>query len=267
MRYKHLIVSVALACATASPVVAQAGAAGGGATEFTQIANNGLLASILGEQAASVVQETATAATTLKTYQMLFEDLKGLDDLLRDQMLEIFNPQIFVAATMNAWEVQSSAYALQDLFKTRQKDMLEMQMKGFDPKYYLSYEAELAKADEHAALRWNKDYEALQLAEARLAGIAETAKKASNVTTTIQGFQSLAATSAATATEVAELNKHLAYQAQQEKLDRRIAILRQQEEAVAMKAQVEKSSADLGVLSKPAEASATYDLKYRTFSK
>lgn len=267
MRYKHLIVSVALACATASPVVAQAGAAGGGATEFTQIANNGLLASILGEQAASVVQETATAATTLKTYQMLFEDLKGLDDLLRDQMLEIFNPQIFVAATMNAWEVQSSAYALQDLFKTRQKDMLEMQMKGFDPKYYLTYEAELAKADENAALRWNKDYETLQLAEARLAGISETAKKASSITTTIQGFQSLAATSAATATEVAELNKQVAYQAQQEKMDQRIAAQWQQDALQYKKARIEASRKEVKVLGAPISGSSGYDLKYRDLSK
>lgn len=267
MLSKRTFAAILVAGALSSPAAFAGGGATGGATEVTQMLNNGLLAKQLGEQTAMVAQEVMTATNTLNQYKTMLEDMKALPEGVMGEMLSLFTSDmnLFRQSSGILYDVQNSAGELQRLYETRYQDMYAMQQQGYDPRFYQSRELELARADEFAKKRLYEDLESLQKSEQRLGQIAGMAQKAPQITSTIGGFHALATIAAAQATEAAELNKSVR---EQMALDRNTDVAAAQNEKFRTdqeKKRIEDDRRAWDQLRRPVTRQSDYDIKPRKF--
>lgn len=201
---------LALGLAVSSPP-ASAGAVVG-ATEFTQIANYALLGESLVEQIAMVAQETLTATNTLNTYKAAIEDLTGLPDGVAQSMLALLQGDLdayykLSSATSSA---RRGTEAVLEAALRRAGDMGAMSEMGYDPRFFLSREFELAEMDAQARWQLDRDMEAVRQNELRLAHLSAVMRDApGSIKSTVSGFQSLQATVGLAAAEAAETNRLL----------------------------------------------------------
>lgn len=269
MRFKKIVAALLAAVSVSASTAHAGGGVTGGSTEFTQIANNVMLGKSLVEQAAMVAQEVMTATNTLNTYQAALRDLTALPGSVMQKMLSPFQNELaaYHKVSSAVEGVRSSSMASNKLYETRYADMMTMRDKGFDPKYYLSREAELASRNADAKKRVDDEMAVLQQNEERLRYLQETAKQVPQIESTVGGLQTLAALSAQGAAETAELNKAIRQQMAEKAID--------DSTAAQVTERIEKQrAADLAAdmerfkdVSKMPTKTYDYDLKYRTFSK
>jgi conjugal transfer/entry exclusion protein len=268
MRFKKIVAAI-LVAGSVPASTAHAGAMAGGASEWTQIMNNIVLMQSLAEQAAMVAQEAMTATNTLNTYKTALQDLTALPGSVMQNMLSPFQNELatYHKVSSAVEGVRSSSMASNKLFETRYADMMTMRDKGYDPKYYLSREAELASRNADAKKRVDDEMAVLQQNEERLRHLQETAKQVPQINSTVGGLQTLAALSAQGAAETAELNKAIRQQMAEKAID--------EYSTAQVTDRIEKQrAADLATdmerfkdVSKMPTKTYDYDLKYRTFSK
>lgn len=216
-----------------------------------------------------VAQEIMTATNTLNTYNAALQDLMGLPGSVMQQMLSPFQNQLAayhkVSSAVDG--VYSSSMAANQLFESRYADMRLMQEKGFDPKYYLSREAELAARNADAKKRMEDEMAVLRQSEERMRTLQEAANQVPQINSTVGGLQALAALSAQGAAETAELNKAI----RQQMAEKQVGDYRAAQAAEYLeKKRLEEAAADrekLKELSQMPSKSYDYDLKPRTFTK
>lgn len=269
MRFKKTVAAILAAVSVFASTAHAGGGVTGGSTEFTQMANNILLGQSLAEQAAMVAQEVMTATNTLNTYRAALQDLMALPDSVMQKMLSPFGNELAayhkVSSAVDG--IRSSSMASNKLFEARYADMMTMRTKGFDPKYYLSREAELASRNVDAKKRMEDEMAVLQQHEDRLRHLQQTANQVPQINSTVGGLQTLAALSAQGAAETAELNKAIRQQMAEKAIG--------EYGAAQVTERIEKQrAADLAAdmerfkdVSKMPTKTYDYDLKYRTFSK
>jgi hypothetical protein len=211
MRAKHKIIALGLAAALFSGQAA-AGAATGGATEWTQIANNIMLGESLTTQTAMVAQEVLTATNTLNTYQAALRDLTGLPPGLSQSMLAPLQGDLAAYYQINqaTTAVVQAGDQMHELSVRRATEMIAMSKNGYDPKYFIAREVELAARSAEAQRQLDSDMQAVQQNEVRLKHLAKVMQDApGSITSTVSGLQSLQSTVGLAAAEAAETNRLL----------------------------------------------------------
>jgi len=270
MRFKSERSFVGMLVAGALMVpAAHAGGATGGATEPTQILNKVLLTKQLSEQSAMVAQEVLTATNTLNTYNTMLKDMMALPAAIKDKMLSPFKSDL--AAYYKAYkavdELNKSSEAAYDLYLTRAKDMQEMAEKGFDPKYYLAREAELAARNADAKKRLDEDMAKLKLYEDRMTDLQKATEDIPNIESSIGGFQALSALTSRGVAEQLETNKLLQQQIAETNMSTNRAAQLKAYRHEQMVKQKQADTETLKQLSVPITTNYDYDLKYRDLSK
>lgn len=211
MQYKKLVAATLVALLSPSPSFAGGGAMTGGATEWTQMANNSLLAKSLSQQTLMVAQDIQIATNTLNSYMAKLQDLMQLPEKVMQQMLEPFAGELKAfykvgEAVSGLYTASNNAYSV---FDKRYQDMKTMSQNGFDPALYLSYEMELAARSDNAKKAYQKDVAALEAYEEQMKHIAKVAQESKGIDSTVGGLQQVVATSALGAAQMNEVNKTL----------------------------------------------------------
>ena len=212
MRTNLKYTMLALGLIVSSPPPAGATGMVAGATEFTQIANNILLGDSLVNQMASVAQETLTAANTLNTYKTQLLDLTGLPDGVAQSMLALLQGDLDSYYKLNQAtnSAREGTEAMLEAALRRAGDMGAMAEMGYDPRFFLSREFELAEMDAQARWQLDRDMEAVRQNELRLAHLAQVMRDSpASIVSTVSGFQALNATVGLAAAEGAETNRLL----------------------------------------------------------
>jgi hypothetical protein len=212
MLTNHKVIALALAAALFSGQAAAGGGVTGGATEPTQIMNNVLLGKSLSEQTAMVAQEIMTATNTLNTYQAALQDLTGLPSGVAQSMLAPLQGDLAAFYKLD----QATAAARQaneqmfDLSIRRAAEWRAMAELGYDPKYFIAREVELAARSAEAQRQLEADMQAVQQNETRMKHLAKVMQDApGSIKSTVSGLQTLQATAGLAAAEAAETNRLL----------------------------------------------------------
>lgn len=211
LRAKHKIIALGLAVALFSGQAA-AGAAAGGATEWTQVANNIMLGKSLSEQTAMVAQEVLTATNTLNTYQAALQDLTGLPPGVTQAMLAPLQGDLnaFYRLGDATDAARMSNDRMFELSIRRAAEMRNMAEAGYDPKYFIAREAELAGRSAEARRQLDADMEIVRQNEVRQKHLAQVMQDSpASIKSTVGGLQSLQATVGLAAAEAAETNRLL----------------------------------------------------------
>lgn len=213
MRISHKSIALALALSAALfSSQAVAGGATGGATEFTQIMNNGLLAKSLAEQSAMVAQEIMTATNTLNSYRMQIEDLTGLPAGAAQAMLAPLQRDLnaFYRLGDAADAARMSSERMFELSTRRAAEMRTMAELGYDPKHFLAREVELAARSAEARRQLDSDMEIVRQNEVRQKHLAQVMKDSpDSIKSTVGGFQALQAAVGLGVAEASETNRLL----------------------------------------------------------
>lgn len=211
MRTSHKLIALALSSALFSSQAA-GGAMAGGASEWTQILNNVVLVQSLAEQAAMVAQEVMTATNTLNTYKAALQDLTGLPSGVTQSMLTPLQSDLAAFYKLD----QATAAAVQagdqmhELSIRRASEMRAMGEHGYDPKYFIAREVELAARSAEAQRQLDADMQAVQQNESRMKHLAKVMQDApGSIKSTVSGLQALQATAGLAAAEAAETNRLL----------------------------------------------------------
>lgn len=210
MRASHKIIVLTLSAlfstqAAASGVVA-------GATEPTQLMNNILLGDSLVEQAAMVEQEILTATNTLNTYKAALQDLTGLPAGAAQAMLAPLQRELnaFYRLGDAADAARASSEQMFELSTRRASEMQAMAEHGYNPKYFIAREVELAGRSAEARRRLDADMEIVRQNEVRQKHLAQVMKDSpDSIKSTVSGLQALQATAGLAAAEAAETNRLL----------------------------------------------------------
>lgn len=189
----------------AAPAPAHAGgAAGGGATEFTQLANKA-------ELIAQVGQATQTTANTLMTAQSTMQMLRQLPaSVLNEAMSGL--PVEKVQAMADAYKVMSQATAVyKDAENVLRKAEYDARMLNITPSELLRHKANAAAM--HGGI-YAETYEAEQARIRRAAEMSKEVQKQAEIVkgidSTVGGIQALASQNVAMQATMAELTTSIA---------------------------------------------------------
>lgn len=210
MRTSHKLIALTLPALFAGQ--SMAGAMTGGATEWTQIANNIMLGKSLSEQTAMVAQEVMTATNTLNSYRMQIEDLAGLPAGAAQAMLAPLQRDLnaFYRLDQAAAAAIRAGDQMHEISLRRVTEMQAMAEHGFDPKYFLAREVELAARSAEARRRLDADMEIVRQNEVRQKHLAQIMKDSpAAIKSTVSGFGALHAAVGLGVAEAAETNRLL----------------------------------------------------------
>lgn len=245
MRISHKFIALALSAALFSSQ-AVAGGVTGGATEFTQIMNNALLAKSLSEQATTATQAIATATNTLNTYKKYVEDLTGLPHGVAQAMLAPLQSDLnaFYRLDQAADAARRASDQMFELSSRRAAEMRAMADQGYDPKRFLAREVELAARSAEAQRQLDADMEIVRQNEARLKHLSKVMQDApSSVKSTVSGFQALQAMVGLGVAEATETNRLLTAARVEQAMQRDTAAKTQALDAKAYADRLAKSKA------------------------
>jgi hypothetical protein len=217
---------------------ATAGAWTGGAWESTQWVNMLILTDSLVEQTTMAAKSIETAINTYKTYEKAVEDLVGLPSSVTQNMLRPLQNDLAAFYKLGAAveELRASSEEMYEMTTRRTNDMRVMAEQGFDPRYFLSREMELAARNDEARRRYDEDVQIARENEERLRHFMDVAKAApSTITSTVSGLHALNNTASLAVAEASETNRLLTMarvEASQERMNE--ARLKQEREAAEL---------------------------------
>lgn len=214
MQFKKTFIALLMVGSiSASPVFAGGGATGG-STEFTQVANNALLAKSVANEATMIAKQVEQVTTMMNQYTTMLKNLQQLPSMVINEMLGPFANDLrtYVEAGNAVKGVYDASVNAQRVFETRAAEMANLSASGFDPRYYLAHEVELATRNAGAKATLDADMAVLKNYETRLAEYQRAAGNIGAIDSTIKGLQTMAALSSAQLSEMAEMNKQLRQQ-------------------------------------------------------
>lgn len=214
MQFNKAFTAVLLAGVLVAPPVLGGGGMTGGATEITQMMNNGLLAKGVANDALMIAQEIQQATTLMNQYTTMIKNLQQLPSMVVQEMLGPFGKDLktYFEAASAVNNLYTAGVNAQKVFETRAAEMANFSAAGFDPKYYLAHEAELAGRRAEVKTIMDADLDTLKNYEQRLAAYQQASKNIDSIDSNTKGMQTLASLSNAQLSEMNEINKQLRQQ-------------------------------------------------------
>lgn len=188
-----------------STQVAQATGLVAGATEFTQISNNGLLALQLPQQITTAAASVASKITLAQQYLTMLQNIKNLPQDMLKELAAPYKNQIkaLLELQTSIKDLKTSADNTKAMFGMRGQDWASSGKTLTD---YLKYE--VALADKKGGIykkKLDQDIAAMDDMKEKATALRKTAEKTSNITGTVQGLQALTQLSGMAAGELMEI--------------------------------------------------------------
>jgi len=212
---KRLLLS-ALLLALSGQVTAGGGATGG-ATEVTQIMNNGELIASVSKQAQLVAGQVRDYAQQVSQYTTMLQNLKNIPSNVIAETLGPYKATLsdlgaLYQATTDVYTTSTEAY---NTFERRRAEMLALKM---SPEEYINAEMLLSKTKGGIyKAQAERDMAAFRRAEEKSQKLASMGEQINNVKGNVQGLQFLAQQNQVMAGELMEMNAQLREKSLQEK--------------------------------------------------
>lgn len=213
--FKRRLIISALMLALSGPALA--GGSTGGATEVTQIMNNGELMASVAKQSQLVAGQIRDYANQVNQYTTMLQNLKNIPAKVISETMAPYKDTLrdlgqLYQATTDVYSSTSEAY------ETLQRRKAEMEALKLTPSQYLRAEMVLVEAKggiykEQA----ERDIKAFENAQNKSEKLASMSKEINNVKGNVQGLQFLAQQNQAIIGELMELNSQLREKSLQEK--------------------------------------------------
>lgn len=216
MRHKAIFIAVSMML---SAQAYAGGAATGGATEVTQIMNNGELISSVSKQSQMVAGQLKDYALQTQKYMTMLQNLKNLPSAKIQEVLGPYQQTLGTIgkvydATMDVYRTSTQAQQVYD------RRMAEMRLLKMDPSAYLMNEVALAKARGGIyQQKLDSDRAALQVAQDKSMKLASMQDQVSSISGNVEGIQVLAQQNQMMAGELLELNTNLRREAAEKNAD------------------------------------------------
>lgn len=242
---KHRIISVAVLLILMSSGAHAGGAATGGASEVTQVMNNGELIASVSKQAQIVSGQIRDFTVQVNHYSTALQNLKNLPVAVVAKALAPYKEtlkslgELYVATN----DVYTSS---SDAFNVLQKRRAEMQAMNLTPTEYLNSEMLLAQTKGGVYKQQaERDVAFFKKAEEKSIALAGMESQINAVSGNVQGFQLLAQQNQLMAGELMELNSQLrtkSLQDNQAKAQEQLLIAENKKREIEMNQQVTKQS-------------------------
>jgi type IV secretion system protein TrbJ len=195
------------------------GAATGGASEFTQIANNMELATSVAKQSAMVTEQITARITLLNQYTTMITNLKNIPQNIIQETLAPYQTQLdaFRQLQGSVSNLRGAADSTRAMFESRGVDFRNS---GMDMGSFLKYE--LALANKKGGIyrqRMDQDFASMDALRDKASALRSTAAKTSAITGNVQGLQQLSQLSAMQAGELMEIKSTLLSQSADRNMD------------------------------------------------
>lgn len=241
-KLKPIFLGVALLFTLNAAVSLAGGAATGGASEVTQVMNNGELIAATSKQAQLVAGQIRDYTSQVNQYVTMVQNLKNLPVAAVAAALKPYKETLrdlgeLYRATDDVYKAGTQAYAT---YERRKAEMANMNM-SYDQ--YLNMETLLAasKGGQYK-VQYEKDIAALKKLQDKATTLAAMESQINSVSGNVQGLQLLAQQNQIMAGELMELNSQLRQKSAQEAADKELEMkirqkqIKEQTELNAMKA-------------------------------
>jgi type IV secretion system protein TrbJ len=241
-KLKPIMLVVAIALSMNASVSYAGGAATGGASEVTQIMNNGELIAATSKQAQLVAGQIRDYASQVNQYDTMVQNLKNLPVAAVAATLKPYKATLrdlgeLYRAVDDVYAAGTQAYTT---YERRKAEMSKMNM-SYDQ--YLNMETLLAasKGGQYK-VQYEKDIAALKKLQDKATTLAGMESQINAVSGNVEGLQLLAQQNQIMAGELMELNSQLRQKSAQEAADKELQMkalegqIKQQKELNAMKA-------------------------------
>ncbi len=207
-KHKIKLISVAVLISISSVVYA-GGAASGGASEVTQVMNNGELVASVSKQSAMVAGQIRDYTVQLNHYAVAIQNLKNLPAAAVAKLLKPYKAQLQDLDQL--YEATTDVYtSSSDAFNVLQRRRAEMQALNLSPNDYLNAEMLLAQTKggvyKQAA---DRDMATMKRAGEKSQVLAGMDAQINSIVGNVQGLQVLAQQNQMMAGELMELNSQL----------------------------------------------------------
>jgi len=241
-KLKPIILGVALAFAFSTSITFAGGAASGGASEVTQVMNNGELIAATSKQAQLVAGQIRDYTSQVNQYVTMVQNLKNLPVAVVAATLKPYKETLrdlgeLYRAVDDVYVAGGQAYST---YERRKAEMANMNM-SYDQ--YLNMETLLAasKGGQYK-VQYEKDIATLKKLQDKATTLAGMDSQINAVSGNVEGLQLLAQQNQIMAGELMELNSQLRQKSAQEAADKELQMkelegqMKQQKELNAMKA-------------------------------
>lgn len=209
------------------------GGATGGATEVTQMMNNGELVASVSKQSQLVAGQIRDYAQQVSQYTTMLQNLKNIPADVIAEKLEPYKDtlkdlDVLYKATTDVYTTSTEAYTT---LERRRAEMLALKM---SPEEYINAEMQLSKIKGGIyKAQADRDIAALKRAEEKSQKLASMGPQINQVKGAVQGFQLLAQQNQVMAGELMELNAQLREKSLQDKQakEQSQALLQEQQKA------------------------------------
>lgn len=244
-KLKPIFMGVALALSLNASVSLAGGAATGGASEVTQVMNNGELIAATSKQAQLVAGQIRDYTSQVNQYVTMVQNLKNVPVAAVAATLKPYKETLrdlgeLYRATDDVYKAGTNAYAT---YERRKTEMANMNM-SYDQ--YLNMETLLAasKGGQYK-IQYEKDVAALKKLQDKATTLAGMESQINAVSGNVEGLQLLAQQNQIMAGELMELNSQLRQKSAQEAADNELkmkALEKEKQEQIKLNAMKAKSN-------------------------
>lgn len=218
MNIKPIVLAVTLFILSVQ--VEAGGGAGGGATEATQIMNNGELIASTAKQAQLVAGQIRDYTSQINQYVTMVQNLKNLPAAAIASILRPYKDTLRDLAGL--YRAVDDVYTSgNDAFNTLQRRRAEMANMNLDPSEYLKMESLLAaQRGGQYKVQYEKDLAALKKLQAKAESLAGMDAQINAVSGNVEGLQVLAQQNQIMAGELMEMNSQIREKSSYENLEK-----------------------------------------------
>lgn len=243
LKLRPIVLGVALALSLNASVSFAGGAATGGASEVTQVMNNGELIAATSKQAQLVAGQIRDYTSQVNQYVTMVQNLKAAPLAVVASTLKPYKDTLrdlgeLYRATDDVYKAGTQAYAT---YERRKAEMANMNM-SYDE--YLNMETLLAatKGGQYK-VQYEKDIAALKKLQDKATTLAGMDAQINSVSGNVQGLQLLAQQNQIMAGELMEMNAHLRQKSAQEAADNELKMKVLEKERAEREAEAKRVAA------------------------
>jgi P-type conjugative transfer protein TrbJ len=199
-----IMTAAAVAMAPATSALA-GGRVGGGATEWTQLANNVELIASVSKQAQMVAEQIISKITQINQLQTMMTNLKQLPGQVISQSMAPYAEQLNAFRELQGAVngIRSAADNTRAMYENRG---LDFNASGKDVRSYIEFEVALAQRRGGVyKQRLDQDLAAMDQLRDRAANLRTVAQRTASITGNVEGLQQLGQLSAMSAGELMEI--------------------------------------------------------------
>lgn len=236
-----LLAGLCLACISQPCHAGGGGIAGGGASEITQLLNNGELVESVTKQAEMVSEQINSKLVQVEQYTTMLKNLQNYPKEQLDAMLAPYQAQTNALSKLyqTVSDVKNVSTSASSLLQTRFQEANGM---GMDLVKYMGYE--IANAQKRGGIykqRLNNDMAAIQNLQDRAIQLRKVSDQTSGIVGNVQGLSQLNQQTTMVAGELMEMRGLML----QQNMDKTTANVAAQESSAARAAMLTKSAENL----------------------